>query len=145
MSLFIKIRSAIPPLSKPSRGMYTLSELAFVVPTASWRLVFFDRLPKLHRRQVFQRAVRSHRIEVNAEGFAEHLGFGDRREPMFVEESIPHFPVEAFDVPVLRRLAWIDEDELDAMRIGPAIERLTDELRAVVPSRNEAKASQVLL
>ena len=55
-------------------------------------------------------------------------------EYMLVETFDPKFAIEAFDVGVLCRLPWLNEVQLDAIRVRPGIEGFADELRAIVPS-----------
>lgn len=51
---------------------------------------------------------------------------------MLVEALFAEPSVEALDERVLRRLSWLDEVELDATLVRPAIEGFADELRPVV-------------
>src|SRR6185437_10757125 len=60
------------------------------------------------------------------------LGVGEAEEPALVETLVAEAPVEAFDIAVLRRLAWLDELQLDPALVGPLVESPPGELRAVV-------------
>jgi hypothetical protein len=55
---------------------------------------------------------------------------------VLVEALIAQTAVEALDVGVLVWLAGFDEMQLDALGIGPCVERSADELRAVVPAES---------
>ena len=64
----------------------------------------------------------------------EAPGVGEPQEPVLIQALVPQLPVEAFDVAVLRRLARLDEVQLDAVLVGPLIQRPADELGAIVES-----------
>ena len=53
----------------------------------------------------------------------DFTGFTDAGEPVLVQAFLAVSPVEAFDVGVLGRLPGVDEIQLNAMIIGPSIER----------------------
>jgi len=53
-------------------------------------------------------------------------------------------PLEAFDIGVLYRLAGIDEIELYAMIISPAIKSTASELRAIINGQNIRTAAQLV-
>lgn len=71
-------------------------------------------------------------VVVNAPGLNDLPRFGHPREPMLVEALVAHRAVEALDEGILHRLAWLDEQVLHTMRVGPARQRLACELRSVV-------------
>lgn len=45
-----------------------------------------------------------------------------RDEPVFVEVLVAGLSVEAFDVSILRRLARLDQQQLDAVGLCPLVE-----------------------
>ena len=51
---------------------------------------------------------------------------------MTIQTLIPHPSVEALDVAVLNRLAWLDEVDLHAVRCRPLIESFADQFQSVV-------------
>jgi len=53
---------------------------------------------------------------------------GQRLEPMLVKAFVPKFAVEALNVGVLCRLAWLDQLQLYALSIGPFVESFVSEL-----------------
>lgn len=53
-------------------------------------------------------------------------------ELMFVEAFVAQLAVEAFDIAVLRRLAWRDEAVMDGVFMRPALQRQARELGSVV-------------
>src|SRR3712207_4329967 len=57
---------------------------------------------------------------------------GQAREPALVETFLAEAAVEALDRGVLHRLAGIDEEQLHAILVGPAVELAATELRTIV-------------
>ena len=53
-------------------------------------------------------------------------------EPVLVQALVAELAVEALDVGVLRRLAGLDQAQLDAALVGPLVERPARELRPLV-------------
>jgi hypothetical protein len=51
---------------------------------------------------------------------------------VLVQTLVAQAAVEALDVGTLVRLARLDEMQVDAVGVGPSVERPADELRAVV-------------
>ena len=68
-------------------------------------------------------------------------GIGEVEEPVGGETLVAEPAVEAFDVGVLDRLARTNELELDAVTIGPDVERPRDALRLVVAGPNRPAGS----
>lgn len=96
------------------------------------RFVEGSRRGELFRGQVLQAAVRAFGVVIDPPVFNDLLRFADAGEPMLVQAFFAVPPVEAFDVGVLRRLAGVDEIELNAMIVSPSnqaeglIEALTE-------------------
>ena len=59
-------------------------------------------------------------------------GVGQRQEPMGVQAFIAEPAIERFHKSIVRWLAWPREVERHAILIGPTIQDLRDELRAIV-------------
>jgi hypothetical protein len=59
-------------------------------------------------------------------------GVGKRQEPVCVEALVAQATVERFDEGIVGRLAGPGEVERDAILVGPAVERLRDELGAII-------------
>ena len=59
-------------------------------------------------------------------------GIGQVGEPVFVQAFIPELSVEAFNESILDRLAGFDEVQSHGVTIGPFIQCLADELRAII-------------
>src|SRR5689334_18447044 len=53
-------------------------------------------------------------------------------EPVEIQTLVAELAVEAFDMGILRGLARLNEVQRDAVRIGPSIQDLPSELRAIV-------------
>jgi hypothetical protein len=62
-------------------------------------------------------------------------GFGDRGEGPHVQALVTQRPVEALAKAVLPRVAWIDVECRCVAQREPALNRLGDELRAVVAAK----------
>src|SRR5262249_50815356 len=60
-----------------------------------------------------------------------------------VETLVAQAAVEALDVGVLVRLPGLDEVQLDAVSVGPRVERSADELRAIVGDQHRWLAARV--
>ena len=71
-------------------------------------------------------------VVVNPPGFDEELSIGQIGEPVGVEAFVPKAAIEALDEGVLDWLTGIDELQLDVVLVGPLVEDLTGQLRAVV-------------
>ena len=61
-------------------------------------------------------------------------GLLQRLEPVLIEAFIAESAVEALDVRVLGRAAWLDQDVFDAVLLRPCHERPASEFRSVVGS-----------
>lgn len=66
------------------------------------------------RRLVPQGRVRSHSVVAISPPLDQHLGLLQRAEDFAVEQFVTQLPVEAFNVPVLRRAPRLDDQRLDA-------------------------------
>src|SRR5262245_25745535 len=64
-------------------------------------------------------------------------------EPVLVQTFVAQAAVEALDVGVLVRLARLDEMPVDAVDVGPRVERPTDELRTVVGDQHRRLPARV--
>ena len=58
-------------------------------------------------------------------------GFGQAGEYLLVEAFVTQAAVEALDVALLLRFAWVDVMPFDAIVVGPLQDGLGDELRAL--------------
>jgi hypothetical protein len=79
-----------------------------------------------------QRAVRSLGVIALPPVLDDPPGVGQAAKPMDVQAFVAKFAIEALEVAVLHRLAWIDEIEGHMMVICPGIEYLASELGTVV-------------
>ena len=61
-------------------------------------------------------------------------GLVQRLKPVLVQTFIPESAIKALDVGVLSRTAWLDQDVLDAVLLGPCHECPASELWSVVSS-----------
>jgi len=86
------------------------------------------------RRPVAERTVWPLRVVLDPPGFDDAAGVSETDEPVLVQTLVTKFPVEAFDVRILVRLAGPDERQMDIGLIGLAVEHLSCELRAVIHS-----------
>ena len=68
----------------------------------------------LGRRSISQCAVRASFVVVNAPGRNDGPSLRQRSEPVLVQALVAELAVEALHVRVLRRLAGLDEAQLDA-------------------------------
>ena len=100
--------------------------------------VFFEgaRGCELLRGLIFQAAVRSLRIVVDPPVFDDLAGFADAGEPMLVQALLSVAAIETLDVGVLRWLARVDEIQLDAVIIGPSIQRSPAQFRAIIDDQD---------
>src|SRR5574343_752988 len=89
---------------------------------------------KYSRWDSANRAVGSYFVVVLTPDGDDLAGLSQGFEPVLVEAFIPELAVEAFDVSVLRGLAWLDQDVLNASRLHPCHEGSACELRTVVGS-----------
>lgn len=65
----------------------------------------------------------------------------EREKAARVQTLIAKLPVEALDVPVLRRLSWTNEMDLHAIDVCPMLERTRRKLAAVVDGQDFWRAS----
>src|SRR5690606_8594627 len=87
---------------------------------------------ELSRRSVAERLVRPDVVVIAAPRFDRAPCVAEAPEPMLAQALVPEAPVEAFDERILDWFARLDEVQLDAFLVGPGVEGLTGELRAVV-------------
>jgi hypothetical protein len=80
--------------------------------------------------------VRALRVVIDPPFLDDFAGFTDAGEPVLVQAVLAVSAVEALDVGVLGRFSGIDEIELDAMIIGPSIERAPAQFRAVIDDQD---------
>jgi hypothetical protein len=64
--------------------------------------------------------------------FDHLLGVFQRQEPVLVQALLPELPIELLDERIICGLSWPAEVELNAIEVGPPIQRLRDEFRSVV-------------
>ena len=83
---------------------------------------------------IAERTVWSDLIVFPTPALRQHLCLGQRREDLPVEEFVPEFPVEAFDVAVLPRTSRLDEHRLDSQLREPFPDGFGDELGPVIRS-----------
>jgi len=83
---------------------------------------------------IAERTVWSDLIIFPPPDLSQHLCLLQRRENLPVEEFVPEFPVEAFDVTVLPRTARFDEQRLDSQPREPLSDDFGDELGPVIQS-----------
>lgn len=84
------------------------------------------------RRQPAKRCVRTALVVVSPLGLDLGSGVLQRQEPVRVQALVPQAAVERLHESVVGRLTRPAEVERDAVLIGPAVERLRDELRPIV-------------
>jgi len=87
---------------------------------------------KLYRRFVSDRALRTHLIVVSTPSLAFCSRLVEAQEPVRVQALGPELAVERFDEGVVGRFAWSTEVERHVFHVGPQVELLADEFRAVV-------------
>jgi hypothetical protein len=92
---------------------------------------------------VAQRAVRPARVLVGAPCLDDLACFGERSEPAFVQALVAELAVEAPHVCVLCRLACLDQPQRHAVAVGPAVERVGGELRALVGPDHLRQAAEL--
>src|SRR5690606_9065297 len=97
---------------------------------------------ELCRGSALQRAVESHFVIVAPPFGNLRLRLLERDEPMLVEAFVAEPTVEAFDVRVLRRLARLDQHQLDPVGMGPLVERTPRELRPLVGANDGGIAAE---
>ena len=76
--------------------------------------------------------MRSFGVVLDAPSFDDAACVRQVDEPVFVQTFVAEFPVEAFDIRVLIRLARADERQLDTSPISPFVEHLAIEFWTVV-------------
>lgn len=84
------------------------------------------------RGQAAQDLLRSLLVVFPSPGLDLGAGVQQRREPVLVEAFVAQAAVEALDVGVLVRLAWLDQAQLNTALVRPRHHRLAAELLAVV-------------
>src|SRR6202522_517002 len=89
-------------------------------------------LPELLRRPVVERAVRTLAVVLAPPACQGASYVIQRSEPACVQTLIAQPSVEAFDMPVLHRLAGLDVNQPDLPVLGPAQHAPRGELRTVV-------------
>ena len=57
---------------------------------------------------------------------------GETAKPVQIQAFIAKLAIEALDVGVLGRFAWLDEVQGDAMRVRPRVQHLPGKLGAIV-------------
>jgi hypothetical protein len=62
--------------------------------------------------------------------FGDGLGFEDRMESVSVEKLVSYTRVKRLDKWALRRFAWLNEEQLDAVFVGPRFQRRGDVVQA---------------
>src|SRR5260221_3676763 len=87
---------------------------------------------KLDRRFVADRTVWTHLVVVSTPSLAFCARLVERKEPIRVQTFGSELAVERFDEGVVGRFSWPAEVERHALHVGPEIELLADELRAIV-------------
>lgn len=73
-------------------------------------------------------------VVLDAPALDDLSGLVHRDEPMLVQALVPELAVERFDVGVLHGLARANEGEHDVICVGPGIQHLAFELRAMINS-----------
>src|ERR1035437_7175651 len=90
---------------------------------------------KIRRRAILDRAVRPARVVVVAESPRDALRFEHAGEQFTVEALVPESSVERLVDSILPRTGWLDEAGRDAGRFQPRLEKLGDELTAIVTAQ----------
>ena len=75
--------------------------------------------------------------------FGDVLRFPEGREQAFIQTFIPHAAIEGFAEAVLRRLAWLNELQIDAASLRPVKHCQGSELGAVVADNELRSAMQI--
>src|SRR6185437_5448714 len=96
---------------------------------------------KFLRCQVAQSAVWMHLVVIDPPAFDGLPRIVQSEEPVFVEALLAELAMEAFDVAVLHRPSWCDEVQCDLVLIGPLVQSLRSELRAVINDNPYCHAS----
>ena len=89
----------------------------------------------IRRRAILDRAVRPARVVVVAESPRDALRFEYAGEQFTVEALVPESTVERFVDAILPGARGIDEAGRDAGRFQPRLEKLGDELTAIVTAQ----------
>lgn len=84
---------------------------------------------ELRWRDATATAVESNFVIIASPVGDDLTSLGERCEPMLVEAFVTELAVEAFDVAVLCRASWLDQEVLDAVLLRPGDEGATGELR----------------
>src|SRR6202051_1553910 len=87
---------------------------------------------KFLRCQVAQSAMWSHLVVIDPPAFDGLPRIVQSEKPVFVEVLLAELAMEAFDVAVLHRPSWCDEVQCNLVLIGPLVQSLRGELRAVI-------------
>ncbi len=83
------------------------------------------------------------RVVALAPTFHDHPRLVQRREEFAVEQFIPQFSVEGFDIPVLPRTPWLDKQRRDGELLVPLSKQPGNKLWAVVaPNMRRATPEQ---
>src|SRR5262245_55871258 len=90
-----------------------------------------------------QRAVRSCLVVVPSPGGDQCSGMGKVAEVMVVQALVAELPVEALDVGILRRFACGDQLQIDALAVGPAIQRPARKLRPLVGANRLRQSAEL--
>ena len=98
-------------------------------------------LDVLTRRQLTKCAMWMVVIVIAPPSFDQPLGVRDRFEAVHVQTFIMKWAVETLDTGVLHGLSWPNEVQRDTALIGPFIERLRREFRAMVDRDGLGKAT----
>src|SRR5271170_2341927 len=87
-------------------------------------------------------AVRASLVVSQAPSTNDLSSLRKRSKPVLVEALVAKLAVETLHIGVLRRFARLDQPQLDAALIGPLIERLAGELRALIGSNRARQTSE---
>ena len=91
-------------------------------------------LRELSRWDPTQAAVWSNFVVISAPLSDARSGLWQCLEPLLVQALVTKLPIEALDVAVLHRAAWLNQDMSNSMRRCPSHEGATCEFRTVVCS-----------
>jgi hypothetical protein len=76
--------------------------------------------------------VRAALVVVDPPGFDQTTRLGDRLKPMDVQTFISQRPVKRLNESVARGFAWPGEVDLNAMVIGPEVDKMAGKLGTIV-------------
>ena len=105
-------------------------------------LGFGPRYRKCERGQIVQLAMRSFRVVVVQERAEPNARLSHRGEGVQVQTLVAHGSVEAFLLPVLPGLAWLNVQSLDAAACQSNLHSQCNELRPVVAAPPARPAHQ---